>query len=317
MGIAIGNPPRSKRRWYTYLLILLLLAFAGGYLWVGNGEIISRVSSLAGEIEQTAEDLKETVFNQLHIEESEAENQNSDLSKTVAFQNAQEPSEKLEQPQPAPEPEQKIEADISTPEVTIPETPVASEEAVAEVATVESPTLSQSAESETVTDQTVDQNLASESSPEQNDSTASAPPESSETQVEEAAKTEVVPDTPAPEAETDLAATAEQPAAKEDNPLLHVGILVYYLKNEGSDKKIQQKLQEAGYTDVVAKGKWPGAFNDQNVFFRSEDQPGVKEVMDVLGDNWFDYYYNGPRISRSVKKLFSEEDHIQFLIIPR
>ncbi len=250
-----------------------------------------------------AEQLKETVSNQLHIEEAETESQTAAPSKSVALEDTTDNLETVDSPSPG-----TVAAETPAVSENVGESlaVAASSEAVAE-------TVEQSPEIQD------DQSDASKPSAGQNANVASVSEEAAMPAAEEAVNAETVSDTSASQEETfeTKGAAAEQPAAGGDNPLLHVGILVYYLKKEGSDKRIKKKLLDAGYTDVVAKGKWPGAFKDQNVFFRNEDQPGVKEIMDVLGKNWFDYYFNGPRISRSVKKIFGEDDHVQFLIIPK
>ncbi len=325
MGIAIGSPPRSKRRWYTYIIILLIIAFAGYYvMYLDHGEIVTKISTVAQDVENKAEELKQIVFNQLQIEETKDADAHQELviaeiaeTQKLDQSTPQEPkrelpevsqSDEVKEPSVAPAADEAVGApeeksETAVPDATPPAEP-ATEEVKTEAPSQEAVAAEPAAEQpESTPEQPVE---APATSPEQTASDTEAPQESAATVAEQAPA-----ETPEP------TAPAEQVAAKPDNPLLHVGIQIYYLKNKGADVKVQQKLQEAGYTNVVAQGKWPGAFNDQNVFCRSEDQPGVSEIMAILGDNWYQYYFNGERISSIVKKIFRTDESIQFLIIPK
>lgn len=104
---------------------------------------------------------------------------------------------------------------------------------------------------------------------------------------------------------------APTPVVKKDGT-----VLLYYLKTKAKEKKIAKKLRDAGYTNVVRKGKWSGRFQDQNVFYRDEDKKGLDELMQVLKGGKYEYYFfNKERIGASIKNLFNTDKKVTFVIV--
>lgn len=111
--------------------------------------------------------------------------------------------------------------------------------------------------------------------------------------------------------------TAEKTATEEEQPVTHdTGIWIFWMDKENADKTLAAHLQENGWVNASAKGKWPGHFNDKNIFYRHEDQTGLADLhKDLPSNDFFDYYYNNERIGQSVKRIFRENDNVNFVII--
>ncbi len=104
----------------------------------------------------------------------------------------------------------------------------------------------------------------------------------------------------------------ETPDSAED------GIWVFHLGQNGLDIEIAEHLRGKGYANVTSKGKWPGHFNDKNVFHRHEDDKGLDKLMNSLpADDFFHYYYDNERIGTSVKNIFRDNADVNFLIIAK
>ncbi len=106
----------------------------------------------------------------------------------------------------------------------------------------------------------------------------------------------------------------QQPAATVSS--LEDGVWVYWIKSENKDQEVVEKLKKDGYKNSFAKGQWPGHFNDQNIFYRYEDKRGLAQLLTVLNSsNYYDYYFNNERISQNIKRIFTENDGVMFVII--
>jgi hypothetical protein len=120
-------------------------------------------------------------------------------------------------------------------------------------------------------------------------------------------------------AESDANATAEAEATPEvEQPEIIDGIWIYHLSQRGRDRELAEHLQSKGYGNVTSKGRWPGHFNDKNVFYRNEDEHGLDRLKESLpSDDYYHYFYDNERIGTSVKSIFQNNEDVNFLIVTK
>jgi len=319
--------PQKRRRWPLLLLLLLLVA-AGVYgygLLPGDTlqQKLARLKTDVPTVEIIAEKLPEALTPDALLPPEEPSTPPESTRPDLPV-----PPEQSEQAQPA---EDEIILDAGKPD------------APADIATSPEPGPEPDAAPD-ATDSPADETAQTEQADagQETDAPAEAPADTTDIAAAEQAGDEAAPTAekqeeqaqePADDAGQDATAQ-EQPEAAENQQIaepqepqdkpaaeaepepIEDGIWVFWMDKEDADKTAVARLQEQGYVNSVAKGQWPGRFNDKNIFYRHEDQRGLERLREALpGDNYYDYFYNNERIGQNVKRIFHNHEDVMFVII--
>ncbi len=313
-GTLTAPPPAKPRRSFSPLLLVILLALlgAGGWFFLSGESVQERLESLSamapslsGTLSRMGKTATESATGQAAPSQDEKEQvatespAESPPPQDLAAESDKEPEET------APETVTSETADETAPSATEAPQPeddviVFSAEPAPGAAEQPADAIEAGAEEQQSADATApaDANATAQEEPQAEQAVAEAVPAAGEEQ----------PDAAAPEEVQQTEAAAPATAA--------FGVWVYRLGTDESDARLVEKLQATGFPQAQVKGRWPGHFNDQNIFYRFEDRKGLSELRAALGEGeYFDYYYNHERIGQSVKRIFRENEAVDFVLI--
>lgn len=314
--------PKKRRRWPFLLLLLVLACGAIVYFALPGKDVEQKLVSLREEVPAVSEIAKK-LPEALTPEALRPPQEPSTPPASARPDQPEQPAESAAGPneedtilftQPEETPSKTPASDLaSSEEASISPAPDQEEQAanataqteaeISEQADTQEESTTETTASENATaEETTSPDAASEAPSEEQNATA----EVAEDGAEQTAAVEATPEDTTPPA----AVPATVPATVED------GVWVFWMETEDADKKLVNRLQSHGFVNSVAKGQWPGHFNDKNIFYRHEDKRGLERLRQALEtDDYFDYYYNNERIGQNVKRIFNEHDDVMFVII--
>jgi hypothetical protein len=93
-------------------------------------------------------------------------------------------------------------------------------------------------------------------------------------------------------------------------------IWIYSAKTDGADKLAADRLAKAGYKNVAPQGRWETETGEQYIFYRDKDKAAVDQIAkDASIPRLQDYHYNGDRVGKRIKNLFTQNNGLKYVMI--
>lgn len=93
-------------------------------------------------------------------------------------------------------------------------------------------------------------------------------------------------------------------------------IWIYSAKTDGADKLAADRLHKAGFKNVAPQGRWETETGEQYIFYRDKDKAAVDQIAkDANIPRLQDYHYNGDRVGKRIKNLFTQNSGLKFVMI--
>lgn len=93
-------------------------------------------------------------------------------------------------------------------------------------------------------------------------------------------------------------------------------VWLYYAKDPGKDERYKQLLEEAGYSNVVAKGEWATKYPVNYIFYRPKDKEGLQRLASAMDELDFKVFHHlDSATSPRLRGYFADTPELEFLLI--